>query len=1386
MGRAQLLLFCFLGLSVGYGRVIHISPAGEDSEKCLSNSSTSCQTLDWVFQRSEARLSSTHFLLSGGTHYIAEPSTPFQDLEDIAFSGTNSVIECTQPGTGLAFVNVSGLSFEGVSFHFCSAIRNSTSHDFVKNSTSLFKVALYFYNCKDISMSSVDVSHSPNATGIVIYNSDGANSFTNCNFTKNTFVNSFKENSSLIDNSTFPGGGGFYVEFTYCEPGETCTSPVQHKNSGATYTFSSCTFSDNIADNLDTQDRSTYIVPHGIDHEAFGRGGGLSIFLKGDAHNISITVEECMFDGNRALWGAGMFLELHDSVWANVITVRSTIFKNNWCPYSLSQGTGGGGMRIGLYVYQQAAPSLDPKSKNSIIVMASTFTNNSALHGGGLSISPALQNTTSLNAVAQIDLIVVTFESNIAKLGAALDVDRFGDILVGLMVMVRVASCTFRNNSIKYAQLIGKGDTPYELGLGAVHIDAVAVYFIYTATFEDNYGSAIAATGTTVSFGNCSATFHRNRGKKGAAIALHGAANIQIGEKTSMWFENNTASTKGGAIYNMFIERENLKSDSNCFIHHRNAFLNADDWKVNITFLNNTDNGGIHYNAIHSTSILPCSVPGGSGIINDETKIFCWEGWEYPDGNCSSAITSDIGVLTLDKGNNISVYPGWEFDLPVDIQDDLNNPIKGQSFTVEYSDTKDYVVASKESVQVDGNPNEVINITLESLEERAWHFKLSVTLRECPPGFVTNSNLSGIVQCTCADNQFGGAILCDDSSHNINLLNGMWMGKLNESLHQYYVMACPLNYCNKENSRYRMFDFRQSVTGQYDNNKYLVTEICGAENRAGINCATCMEGFGVAINSASFDCISCTDINLGSNIAKYVAAVYLPLALLFSVLIVFDIRLTTGPANAFILYCQVVSSTFDLNADGGVPHSNVVLKAYRFPFGIFNLEFIEDYISPICFSQSFNTLQVFLMQYAVALFPLVMILVVIACLKISETCCLKNQRLGESQRRVFISISRLASLLSRNKRKNINDALLPAFASFLLLSYTKFSTISSFILNTQHPVDENGTQIDPARVYYAAQYEVTDPAYLYYKIPAIVVFSTIVIFLPLVLLDYPLKMIEWVIIRVQCLRKIYSMDKIHLFMNMFQGCYRDKMRFFAGLYFLFRFTINLSYIATDTWLQQFLVQQTATTIMIALLALFHPYKKKYLNYVDILIFTNLAVLNSISFYLYSFTKIDPNMAPRTEVLNLQYILVFLPLAYMIGYLLWNITRKYHEIIKKKFKRFISKLTKKGYEPIDDTDSDEVSHVPSILSRPPPRSFLDREREFESDFDAMLSRAEDTNTYMPSMSKSMSVVEVDGRHGEGEAIVTQTRVSADSGMRSFPVTPIPEEEFPSFSTNRPSK
>lgn len=484
----------------------------------------------------------------------------------------------------------------------------------------------------------------------------------------------------------------------------------------------------------------------------------------------------------------------------------------------------------------------------------------------------------------------------------------------------------------------------------------------------------------------------------------------------------------------------------------------------------------------------------------------------------------------------------------------------------------------------------------------------------------------------------------------------------------------------------------------------------------------------------------------------------------------FDVRLTTGPANAFILYCQVVTSTFDLTADGGIPSvsraERILWYVYRLPFGIFNLKFIETVIPPICFTTDsrFNTLSVLMLDYVVALFPLLMIIVVVLCLKVSENCC---KRLGVQHRRRMLSISRQASVLSaKNKTKKINDALLPAFASFVLLSYTKFSTTSAYILTTQNPIAESGRQVYPDRIYFASQLTANSANYLLYYIPALVVFVTIVPFTPLILLEYPLKALELGIAKVKFLRRIYPNDKVHLFMNMFQGCYRNRMRFFAGLYFVFRFVINLSYIVTDTWLQQFLVQQTATTLMIALLAICQPYEWWILNYVDILIFTNMALLNSVSFYLYSFVKINPMLNPSPSAIVIQYLLVFLPLIYMTAYVIWNVTRPHHRRIKFLFQKFFKPS---DYEPLETTPS-ESELPPRILGRAPRKSFVDK-RDFEDDYEAMLSRAEDHNTYMPTnLSKSVTVVEVSGRHSQGEATTFQTSASEDSGLRSAQPSP----------------
>ena len=109
------------------------------------------------------------------------------------------------------------------------------------------------------------------------------------------------------------------------------------------------------------------------------------------------------------------------------------------------------------------------------------------------------------------------------------------------------------------------------------------------------------------------------------------------------------------------------------------------------------------------------------------------------------------------------------------------------------------------------------------------------------------------------------------------------------------------------------------------------------------------------------------------------------------------------------------------------------------------------------------------------------------------------------------------------------------------------------------------------------------------------------------------------------LRDIYPFDKVNILLDTFQGCFRNNRRFFAGLYFLFRLALYTTYMLTDTWLLQYTIQLILVTLYIVLIAVLWPYKRTFINYVDIAIFANMGILNILSLYLIDFNQITPDL-----------------------------------------------------------------------------------------------------------------------------------------------------------------
>lgn len=442
-----------------------------------------------------------------------------------------------------------------------------------------------------------------------------------------------------------------------------------------------------------------------------------------------------------------------------------------------------------------------------------------------------------------------------------------------------------------------------------------------------------------------------------------------------------------------------------------------------------------------------------------------------------------------------------------------------------------------------------------------------------------------------------------------------------------------------------------------------------------------------------------------------------------------------------------------MNADGqlsyltitGNTYASSFMQACQFVYGIFNLEFIEQFLEPLCVGD-INSLESISLDYIVAFFPLLMILLILICYKLWSCVLIPFCRCCQIQLRI-----------APRRRANLNQAMLPAFAAFALLSYNKFSQTSALLVGSQPLVSHSGEHIlneTGLRVYFGGSYSYYDPEYQNrFLIPACLVFGTFVAIPPILLLDFPVKFFEKVLRKIGFLWRRYPVTKVHILLDMFQGCFKNNMRIFAGLYFLFRLAVNTSYNLTNSWLIQYLFQQLLCLVMVALLVICQPYNKenKIFNVIDPLIFLNLGALNIISFYLLSVSPSPQNTLTTAhsseKYVVVQFILLLLPLAYILSFLAWYFLKPYAKKLKLKI---LKRKTKQR-----QVKFDSISNITSSQQ-------IESSEESDEE-EALLKRAESCNTYRARNSMLVAISR------EQSPLSEEQEISSDSGLRSTRTT-----------------
>ena len=971
-------------------------------------------------------------IISAGDNYILsyDDAMTLYGMNSIAIVGEgsdNTVIMCDS-NAGLAFINMLNITIANLTLKKCGAWRNSTTQNGTNNFTYKFRCGLYFLNCSDVTIYDVILKDGP-GTGVMMYDVLGTVTIASSQFLHNRVP--------TTDREAIPGGGGVYIEFTYCFPNTVnfnACSPINQTN--ATYFIDNCAFINNTGTTINKV-TTKYIFPIGSNHQQFGRGGGLSIHFKGNASNNSIIITNCTITDNMAVWGGGILMDFLDSAQNNHIVIKDVYFSNN--SIYVEDATGGGALRIN-YFPQVESPS------NIVNVIDCKFDSNSAYFGGAVSLAPK-QEEQAYVATNRIYFNSCVWENNRAHIGSAIDLSSyFNEPAAGLLVFAVFKNCSFIRNG--HIQINNKD---LHIGMGTFHSDGISFSFEGENHFIKNKETALMIIHARAEFKeNSSTEFKDNLGYRGGAMALLGNTWLTMERSTTVLFKNNSADDKGGAIYYVSAGVRDVNS-RNCFIRYFDYTVAPINWKTKFTFIDNFSRNPGH--AIYCTTLKTCSWNDTSIVLDPETlnNTFRWNG-VFHYHNC----TDDINTIATDPASvNISkkdlhIAPGNLSDLNLSVIDDTG-ATRNTVFFV-HSDNKSVgnlastsTYIADDQIKVLGSPGKTFPLQFYTTTTKVLSFKLNAILSKCPPGyyFPEQKGNASRTQCVCSvydeKQRYNHIPYCRGNSFQAVLQPQFWAGYTyidNDSV--LVTGKCPSGYCYADGTK------KLTLPSEANNDK-INELICSPKNRSGVLCGHCENGTYIYANAKDYKCGKCTKTN-GYMLQFF--AKFLPLLIFLLIIVILDINLASGPLNTFVFFSQILPS-LDLYAGGEIHISGGAkpfVVFYQFCYGIFNLQYFEslDIFPGWCTIKYESALSAAAMGYVDAFCPLVVIFLVWLIIFASDycVCC-------ESERNVIRRINTKFRQLYRRIKPNgisLSKSFFRGLVTFILLSYTKFTLVTLTLL----------------------------------------------------------------------------------------------------------------------------------------------------------------------------------------------------------------------------------------------------------------------------------------------------------------------------------------------------
>ena len=1157
---------------LAWKRTISVSQQhGVDTNTCWNEtvSVIPCRTLDYAL--AHVTNSTLVQLWSGKWPYNLSQHFNFTNLYGFELTGDpNSIIsiECPRNGGSLSFENSENITLSRIVLRGCGGLHASTTGTEFKYPHINFFSAVFLVYCKNIVMDKCSIVESP-GIGLNMYDVGGEVRISHSRFESNRPVN-FTEKDIAI------AGGGVYMELTYqggTFPFDLNSTDLTHFDSNSSYTFYNCTFKNNYAPRQ--QYETVVNHPTGDDHIPFGRGGGLSIFLKGKAENNAIHVTGCYFEGNNAVWGGGIFIEFHDNVQNNTFDVTDCTFRNNIAVYA------GGAIRSGTTAEGDHRQWLLP---NKMKYEHCKFENNTAISGGGVSYYEWSSSLKGNDDELVIEYKHCLWTNNTATMGSAVGLATQA-ALNGLprsttrgpkLYAIVLEDCNVTNNQIVLTE------DKQVIGQGAIYSYSLPVIFKGVVNIEYNDNTAIVVENVVLHVLGVM-TFRNNTGGQGGALGLYGTSVLMLMPHSSLNFFNNTAQERGGAIYVrdsgppvVAFNTTELKTRQ-CFLAYNNSFSlkNVTEWQTQIVFVGNrvlATGGG---DSIYASTLQGCRESGQPRINHRSLE---WKDTiQYLDANKSTeAQISTDPVLIKFNEKEWMVSPSEVFDPTVELIDEKNSSVLGVvkvTITEEHDQNTAGSVGlgtASELFLVQGDHPRINNLYLVGSVK--WPFKVQLstvagrvvknsskdklTLQHCNDGFEQTDGKS----CSCISSTVESGISnCSADAKYVFLKRGYWGGIKDSKFSTY---PCPPHYC----------DFsKHDPTFRY-NPETMCTK---GRNGTSILCGACKDGY--SVNLGNEQCRpSCTNV-------------YLLLALAFC-----------------LVTPLLVLMVFWINLDIFTTYLNTWLYSYQ--------------------------MILFLLQEGQNLDPFISFVIGLANWKISGggTCLYKGmtnlQKLGVNYifpLYVLLLLVVLAKIAKCRPACYINRNVSRAFCTLLVVCYTNV-TIISFDIVHYVPIQGRRVLYADGNIDFTRDWK----KHLPFTLIACLWIILFVIFIPLVLLFTP-----WF------LRQFHYLNHFRLYFDNFQKCFKDEYRWFAAFYFLCRIYILLIALYVPFGpLKRSILEVSCVLIAVTCLYL-RPYNEQYqcFNRLDAVLLTNLCLVVSFSSGIVSEAAISVHDGLEAIVNLLAYV-----------------------------------------------------------------------------------------------------------------------------------------------------